>query len=106
MIARGAPVLPDEIEPLTSFLTATFGPDSSSAQRQASQAAPSSTSQSTQALMEERCALCHPIEQVTAVRKSEAEWKETIARMLIYGAQLTADEQQLIEVFLAENFAP
>jgi hypothetical protein len=102
MIGRGAQILPDEIEPLTAFLAATAGPNQP---RGTTAAAPSDViapppdpaSTEARAILQRQCTRCHDLGTATK-RPASSDWKEVVARMVIYGAEVTpADQQKLIE---------
>jgi competence ComEA-like helix-hairpin-helix protein len=52
----------------------------------------------TEALVERACVSCHPIADITKVRKTWIEWSDTVARMAMLGIE--ADEDQLTAVKL------
>lgn len=106
MIGRGAQILPEEIEPLTAFLAANSAaprPSTSSPAQTSNDRQPASRTPQQQAeaegrsLLERQCAQCHDLE--TATKKPAADdWKTVIARMALYGANVTAaDQEKLIE---------
>jgi cytochrome c5 len=105
MIGRGAQILPDEVEPLTAYLTATAGPRPSSAAASKPAASPSAGSAATNAALEaegksilgRQCVRCHDLE--IAMRKpASGDWDAVIARMVTYGAEVgPADRQKLID---------
>ena len=114
MISRGAQVMPDEIEPLTAYLTANFGPNSPPVTKAG---AGSSGNISIPSTFEERlpdgqgktillrsCIQCHTLGLVVNSSKSEEEWNETLNRMIALGVVLTAEEQQTLTEYLAKNF--
>jgi len=104
MISRGAQVMPNEIDPLISYLSHQFGPDSSSQAAEASDGNIAVSGESGQKIISRVCTQCHAIEVVTESRKSEVEWQETISRMISYGAVLTADEKSVVESYVTEHF--
>ena len=59
-----------------------------------------------QALLEERCAVCHDLERTTSQQKTADEWEDTVTRMVQKGAVLTEDEQQVLIAYLAEEYGP
>ena len=92
MISRGAQVMPDEIEPVTAFLTATAG----SNPRPSGRGRPGADGTG---ILERNCQQCH--ELATASNKPAAqEWSAVVARMMIYGARLTPAEQQTLIAYL------
>ncbi len=106
MISRGAPVMPDEIEPLIDYLAATYGPSS------APPAVGGEDSQGGSALPDEpgreilvgNCSTCHSLELPLNMRQSEAEWSATISTMVAYGAQVTPQEQEILVKYAAKHF--
>lgn len=52
----------------------------------------------TEALVDRMCVSCHPIADITKVRKTWAEWNRTVVRMAALGIE--ADEDQLTAVKL------
>lgn len=59
-------------------------------------AASGSDAEAAQALMRDRCTLCHDLAQATSARKTAGEWTETVDRMISYGATLSPDERALL----------
>ena len=57
-----------------------------------------------EALARERCSACHPYSQVEGAKKSPADWKATVERMVTHGAELNADEQAAVIEFLSETY--
>jgi len=52
------------------------------------------------ALVSERCTVCHSRERIDNADKDEAGWTETVDRMISYGAQLNAEERQAVIDYL------
>ena len=115
MISRGAQVMPDEIDPLTVYLTARFGPDSPPPvfQSSGSQGNTSNTPVALQeslpsgpgrAILSGQCVQCHTLEQALASPRSEAQWEEIITQMVNLGASLGPEEQGRLAQYLAEHF--
>jgi mono/diheme cytochrome c family protein len=105
MIGRGAHVLPDEIEPLTAFLAANAGRQSSTAaqpagqQPAAGQQSQGQASSPGRALLEGNCQQCHDL--ATATRKPVTlDWVTVVRNMVTYGARLTVAEQQTLVAYL------
>ena len=106
MIGRGAQILPDEVEPLTAYLTATAGPrpPSASASTRQPSVKPAASSSANAALEAEatsilgrQCVRCHDL--AAATKKPAADdWNTVIARMVMYGAEVgAADRQKLVD---------
>jgi cytochrome c5 len=104
MIGRGAQILPEEIEPLTAFLTATAGPKQTSAAPAAQTAgnaartpAPQLPEGEARTILQRQCTRCHDLEAATR-KPAAGDWKTVIARMVTYGAEVApADQQKLID---------
>ncbi len=56
------------------------------------------------AIFEANCSSCHEIGDVTSHRKDLAGWKETIAKMVSYGAPVAVEDQQRIAAYLAATY--
>lgn len=52
------------------------------------------------ALVSERCTVCHTRERIDAQDKDEAGWTATVNRMISYGARLNAEERQAVIDYL------
>lgn len=50
---------------------------------------------------ESRCRLCHSIQTPLAKMKSREEWSQTVKKMVLYGAAVSADERETIVTYLA-----
>ena len=101
MIGRGAQILPDEIEPITAYLAATAGPNRAAAAQPAAAARPSSdpASSEAQGILQRQCTRCHDL--ATATKKpATGDVKEVLARMVGYGAQVSAEDQQKLMAYL------
>jgi hypothetical protein len=55
-------------------------------------------------LIQRSCVSCHDIYTITTKRKSPQEWTQTVEAMADRGAEVTPDEMQIIEAYLAQNF--
>lgn len=116
MIGRGAQVKPDEIEPITGYLAATFGPQTSVQGSGAgqgtnrSQTSPPSTGTLPEgggrAVLTERCVTCHALDVTVKPRQPKEQWVETIRKMRALGAVLSAEEEKVVTAYLAEHFGP
>jgi len=58
------------------------------------------------ALLEERCATCHGLDRTTSARKNREEWEQTVTRMVAKGAELNAEEQDILIAYLTETYGP
>jgi predicted ester cyclase len=55
------------------------------------------------ALVSERCTVCHTRERIDNADKDEAGWTETVDRMIGYGAQLNEEERAAVIQYLVET---
>jgi hypothetical protein len=67
-------------------------------------ASSSSGASNGQALMQDRCTVCHSLTRVTSAHKTADEWKLTVDRMVNRGAQLSTQEEQALIEYLAQNY--
>jgi len=98
--------MPDEIEPLTAYLVASYGPESSSPGRGTDRSQKESTlpDEPGRAIFVGNCSTCHLLELPLALRQSEAEWNATISRMITYGVDITPQEQEILVQYAAKHF--
>jgi cytochrome c5 len=109
MIGRGAQVKPDEIEPIISYLAASFNPSSPAAQTAGGQppaGAGALPEGAGRAVLQSRCGQCHAVTTVTTARHTKQEWTDTLQKMRVLGVTLGADEQNTLIAYLSEHFAP
>ena len=86
---------------LTGILLAACGSSG-----QSSSGSNSGTPVSGQALMQERCSVCHSVNRVQSAQKTADQWKTTVDRMISHGAQLTSDEKTTLVNYLAQTYHP
>jgi cytochrome c5 len=58
-----------------------------------------------QALVQERCVMCHDLGRVQQAKKTQDVWKTTVERMVGKGAQLTQAEQDAVIAYLGKTYA-
>ena len=58
------------------------------------------------ALVNSRCTACHSLDRIKQAKKTSAQWKETVTRMVGNGAKLNADEQAAVIAYLAKTYGP
>ncbi len=103
MISRGGMVLPDEIEPITAYLIATYGPNSprpsssDGTQGAAPQPVPNTE---VRAILERSCTQCHDMQTTTSKVASREEWGQIMTRMIDAGAKISLAEQQTLIQYL------
>jgi len=51
------------------------------------------------------CAVCHPIELVVAMRRTDADWERQLSRMMDFGAIASEPEQDRILDYLEQYFS-
>lgn len=56
-------------------------------------------------LVEERCTGCHSLERTTGASKTKEEWKTTVERMVSKGADLDAEEQEVVIEYLSATYS-
>lgn len=56
-------------------------------------------------LIQRSCISCHDIYMITTKRKTPQQWAEVMDLMAARGAEVTPEEMQVIEAYLAQNFA-
>jgi len=56
------------------------------------------------ALVEERCTVCHSLQNVTSAKKSRDGWQSTIERMIGKGAKLNDAEKVAVNDHLTEAY--
>jgi cytochrome c5 len=57
-----------------------------------------------QALLQQRCTVCHSTNRITSAHHTAAEWKTTVDLMITKGAQLSPTEEQTLVNYLAQNY--
>lgn len=55
-------------------------------------------------LLQERCTVCHGLERTTRASKTREEWGVTVDRMIDKGAELTAEERDVLVDYLTETY--
>ena len=56
-------------------------------------------------LIQRACINCHDVYMITSKRKTPAEWAAVVGLMADRGAEVTPEELQVIEDYLAQNFS-
>jgi hypothetical protein len=105
MISRGAQADPDEIEPIVSYLAATFGPQKAASDTpRPSMDVKALPEGAGRPVLAERCAGCHDLGTALETSRTRGGWLETIGRMRELGAALSADEETTLVDYLATHF--
>lgn len=56
------------------------------------------------ALLQERCSVCHSVDQATAQTRDTAGWTTIVDTMIGKGANLSAEERDALISYLAEQY--
>jgi cytochrome c5 len=106
MIGRGAQIMPDEIEPLAAFLTATYGPASPlPVVRGAPAGAPQPLPPGGEIVVRS-CSGCHSMNLIFGSRRSLAAWRNTINSMRSNGARISDGDVEALAVYLGQQLGP
>jgi cytochrome c5 len=100
MVLRGAQLTKPEIETVVAYLARNLGPGMNLPPAKPV-ALPDGPGKD---LVAERCALCHNLERVVAVKRERKAWPVIVADMLAQGAPATTEEAKTISDYLAANF--
>ena len=95
MVLRGAQLTPREADTVLAYLVANFGPG---APAPGSVTLPGGAGKE---LVETRCAVCHSLERVTAVKRPARDWDTIVANMYDRWGVSATDEAQAITSYLA-----
>ena len=100
MVLRGAQLTPREADTALTYLTANFGPGQQLPPPKpvALPAGPAKE------LVETRCGLCHDLERLTIVKRSQREWNEVVAAMFERFGAPAPDEARKIAAYLGAQF--
>jgi cytochrome c5 len=100
MVLRGAQLSPAEVDKVVDYLAAHFGPGVD-----LPPARPVALPEGAgKQLVETRCALCHDLERIAAVKRKKQDWPTIVADMVAWGAPATPDQARTIGDYLAANF--
>jgi cytochrome c5 len=97
MIGRGAHIMPDEIEPITLYLSSVRRPQQTAG---AGAGAGSDAAGEGPAILARRCRLCHDVERATTLPAGKS-WDAIIDQMTALGAVLTPAERRTLLVHLS-----
>jgi cytochrome c5 len=56
------------------------------------------------AIVKSRCVVCHESDIITSQHLSLAGWTNSINKMVRWGSQITADEREVVQPYLAAHF--
>ena len=57
-------------------------------------------------IFKNRCLVCHEADIITSQKLSLAGWTRSIDKMVRWGSQITPQEREVLQPYLAINFAP
>src|SRR5438105_8855766 len=100
MISRGGMILPDEIDAITAYLVANFGPNSPKPSLSNQTAAQQLPDAEGRAILQRSCTQCHDLQTAIGKTASHDEWTQIVSRMVETGARLTPAEQQTLVQYL------
>ena len=58
----------------------------------------------TEALVDRMCVSCHPLADITKVRKTWADWNETVKRMAALGIEADEDQLTATKLYMARYY--
>ena len=100
MVLRGAQLSKPEIDTVVGYLSGHLGPGMNLPPTKPV-ALPDGPGKD---LVATRCALCHDLERVVAVKRGRQDWPVIIADMMERGAPATAEDAKVIADYLGANF--
>ncbi|MCH8269515.1 MAG: hypothetical protein IH846_18615 [Acidobacteria bacterium] len=111
MVARGAPLLIDEIDTVSEYLVKNFGPQSPppASSRQEASASTATTLSEGQGkeIVETVCTQCHGLNIISSAGySSKEEWANVVNDMIAMGAPLLDDEIDIVAQYLTASFSP
>jgi cytochrome c5 len=121
MIERGASIPDDKVDVLAQYLATNFGPKDAAPAANAPAPSPDAAAPSApapakavvelpdgdgKAIATENCQACHKLTNLTKARKSLDDWKETVQTMIDRGANVPADQVDILVQYLSKNFGP
>ncbi|MSO20060.1 MAG: hypothetical protein EXQ56_06270 [Acidobacteria bacterium] len=57
-------------------------------------------------IVQEACSVCHDTEVIATMRRTKAEWTETVQDMVSRGAPLLEGEREMVIEYLSKYFGP
>ena len=57
-------------------------------------------------VLKSRCLICHESDIVTSQKLSLTGWTNSISKMVRWGSQITGEEREVLQPYLAQHFAP
>ena len=100
MVLRGAQLTPHDIDTVLDYLNTNFGPGQSLPPAKPVKLADGAGKE----LVEQRCAICHDLERVTAAKRQKNAWPGIVANMFDRFGLSAPDEAKTITSYLANNY--
>ena len=101
MVLRGAQVGPGDIDTVVTYLATNFGPGVNVPPPTREVTLPDGAGKD---LVERNCMLCHGLDRVTAVKRSDRGWTDVVHRMAYLGAPVSGDDEKTILSYLDAKF--
>jgi cytochrome c5 len=57
-------------------------------------------------VLKSRCVICHESDIITSQKLSLTGWTNSINKMVRWGSQITPEEREVLQPYLAQHFAP
>jgi cytochrome c5 len=57
-------------------------------------------------VLKSRCVICHEADIITSQKLSLTGWTNSINKMVRWGSQITPEEREVLQPYLAQHFAP
>jgi cytochrome c5 len=57
-------------------------------------------------VLKSRCVICHDSDIITSQKLSLTGWTNSINKMVRWGSQITPEEREVLQPYLAQHFAP
>ena len=57
-------------------------------------------------VLKSRCVICHEADIITSQKLSLTGWTNSINKMVRWGSQITTEEREVLQPYLAQHFAP
>jgi cytochrome c5 len=57
-------------------------------------------------VLKSRCVICHEADIITSQKLTLTGWTRSIDKMVRWGSQITAEEREVVQPYLAQHFAP
>ena len=57
-------------------------------------------------VLKSRCMICHEADIITSQKLSLTGWTNSINKMVRWGSQITAEEREVLQPYLAQHFSP